>query len=234
MDIPASSPCYLLLFGVCRMCLVQEPFTLRNFVPIFFNKAKQSIKLRRRDIFIKSRIQKEYLMLGCYKRPSCTTHHTGQHNAECCMTRHIQTLPYKHKSTAAASAEENTPVFFSSVLFQSGWRWLWSFWSESQRISSETTIRLSCLLSSPSGGSILFKNRCVVGLRGVRRWCLFGLHLTFRDMKTMSEITGTKFPVMSANGMNAETERDDLVWDERPTDRTRNRCEMRSDGRLRS
>lgn len=29
------------------------------------------------------------------------------------------------------------------------------------------------------------------------------------EMKTMSEITGTKFPVMSANGINTETERDD-------------------------
>lgn len=169
MDIPASSPCYLLLFGVCCTCLVQKRFTLKNFVPVFLNKAKQSIKFRRRDIFIKSHIQKEYFLLGCYKRPSCTTHHTGQHNAECCRTRHIQTLPYKHKSTVAASAEKNTPVFFSCVLFQSGSRRLWSFWSESQRIGSETTIRLSCLLSSMSGCSILFKNRCLVGLRGVRR-----------------------------------------------------------------
>lgn len=70
--------------------------------------------------------------------PFCTTHHTGLHNAECCMTRHIQTLPYKHKSTAAALAEKTTAVFFSPVLFQSGSKRLWSFW----RISWETTIRL--------------------------------------------------------------------------------------------
>lgn len=131
MDIPASSPCYLLLFGVC--CTCRKPL-LMNFVPIFLNKAKQSIKFRRRDIFIKSHIQKEYFVLGCYKRPSCTTHHTGRHNAECCRTRHIQTLPYKHKSTAAASAEKNTPVFFSWLLFQSGSRRLWSFWSESSAV----------------------------------------------------------------------------------------------------
>lgn len=155
---------------------------LMNFVPIFLNKAKQRIKFRRRDIFIQSHIQKEHLMLGCYKMPYGTTHHTGLHNAECCRTRLTQTLSYKHKSTAAASAEKNTPVFFSSVLFQSGSKLLWSFWSESQRISCETSIRLSCLLSSPGGCSVLIKNRCLVGLRGVRRCCLFGLHLTFRDM----------------------------------------------------
>ncbi len=69
---------------------------------------KAQIKLLGKSHFIKSHIQKEYSMLGCYKTSICTSYHTDQHcsvlndtlhSNKCVWTQHTSTHTHTHIHT---------------------------------------------------------------------------------------------------------------------------------------